>query len=65
MECDRLCFHLPDMEPGLGGRAREGEGEEGRERETERERQRELKEGQVSWSLVVIWIHNETCLCLL
>lgn len=21
MECDRLCFRQPDMEPGLGGQA--------------------------------------------
>lgn len=31
MECDRLCFHGPDMERGSGSRNRKGEGEERRE----------------------------------
>lgn len=42
IECDRLCFHLLDMEPGSGGR----------KQEAERERGSELV------STVVIWIHN-------
>lgn len=48
MECDRLCFHLPDMEPGSGGSDREGE-EEGEE-ETQRVRVRG-EEGGVSCPL--------------
>lgn len=50
MECDRLCFHLPDMEPRLGGRGREGGG--GTERVVERGEVSELV------SIVVVWIHN-------
>lgn len=42
MECDRLCFHLPDTEPSSGGR------KQGAERERASE----------SVSAVVIWIHN-------
>lgn len=50
MECDRLCFHLPDMEPGSGGREREGGG--GPERLVERGEVSELV------STVVVRIHD-------
>lgn len=55
MECDRLCFHLPDMKPGSGGSDREGE--EGEE-ETQRVRVRGGEGGSELSSAVVIWIQN-------
>lgn len=53
MECDRFCFHLPDMEPGSGGSDREGE-----EEETQRVSVRRGEGGSELASAVVIWVQN-------